>query len=103
METNYKEKMRYEEAQKRVKQIKGFYVHLIIYLFINAAILIVNLKSNQISEEKDIWVFLITPFFWGIGLFFHWLRLFGPNFIFGKKWEERKIKELMDKERHLWK
>lgn len=103
METNYKEKMRYEEAQKRVKQIKGFYVHLIIYLFINAAIIILNLQNHQFTFGNDLWVWFATPFFWGIGLFFHWVRVMGPNFIFGKKWEERKIKELMEKERQLWK
>lgn len=103
METNHKEKMRYEEAQKRVRQIKGFYVHLIIYLFINAAIIIFNLQNHQFTFGKDFWVLFATPFFWGIGLLIHWVRVFGPNFIFGKKWEERKIKELMDKERHLWK
>ncbi len=103
METNYKEKMRYEEAQKRVRSIKGFYVHLTIYIFINAAIIIVNLQNHQISAENYFWVFLSTPLFWGIGLLFHWTRVFGPNFIFSKKWEERKIKEMMDKEKQLWK
>jgi len=38
-----------------------------------------------------------TAFFWGIGLFFHWFGVFGRNFLFTKQWEERKIKEFMDK------
>lgn len=103
MEKNYKENIRYKQAQKRVKQIKGFYVHATIYVFINALILIMNTHNHQFTAGQDWWALLMTPFFWGIGLFFHWTRVFGPNFIFGKKWEERKIKELMDKEKQLWK
>ena len=42
-----------------------------------------------------------TPLFWGIGLFFHWFGVFGTKFLgFGKDWEERKIKELMEKEKN---
>lgn len=103
MEANYKENFRYKQAQKKVKHIKGFYVHLTIYLFINAAIVIVNLQNHHFTAGKDLWVLFTTPFFWGIGLFFHWVRVFGPNVIFGKEWEERKVKELMDKEKQLWK
>ncbi|MDC0087344.1 2TM domain-containing protein, partial [Polaribacter sp.] len=33
---------------------------------------------------------------WGIGLFTHWLQVFGFRKIgFGKNWEENKIKEIM--------
>ena len=39
-----------------------------------------------------------TPFFWGIGLLFHGLNVFKHNFHFFKDWEERKIKEFMEKE-----
>jgi hypothetical protein len=41
---------------------------------------------------------LTTGLFWGIGVFFHWYSVFGINFFLGKGWEEKKIKELMDKE-----
>ena len=36
--------------------------------------------------------------FWGIGIFFHTMGMFGKNLIFGKEWEERKIKEYMQKD-----
>ena len=38
-------------------------------------------------------------FFWGIGLVGHWLHVFGKNVFFSKNWEERKIKEFMDKDK----
>ncbi|RZJ51219.1 MAG: 2TM domain-containing protein, partial [Chryseobacterium sp.] len=37
------------------------------------------------------------PFFWGIGLAAHALSVFLPTFVLGRDWEEKKIKELMDK------
>ena len=40
-----------------------------------------------------------TWLFWGIGLVFHWLGVFGFQSLgLGKDWEERKIKEMMEKE-----
>jgi len=40
-----------------------------------------------------------TAFFWGIGLVAHGLSVFGHDIFFGSNWEEKKIKELMDKEK----
>ena len=104
METNYKQNMRYKTAQKRVKDIKGFYVHLIVYFFVNAAIFIVITKDEGLLNGLGSIANYSTPFFWGIGLLAHWASVFGPNFIFGKAWEERKIREIMDKDKKkIWK
>ena len=35
---------------------------------------------------------------WGFGLFTHGMEAFGYNPIWGKRWEEKKLRELMDKE-----
>lgn len=98
METNYKENISYQSAKKKVKDIKGFYVHLTVYLFVNIAIFIVNTRDEGIIEGLGNFWNYSTAFFWGIGLLAHWATVFGPNFLFGKDWEERKIKELMDKD-----
>lgn len=89
----------YERAAKRMKDIKGFYVHAIVYVLVNVFLLILNLKS---SDDADFGMFA-TPLFWGIGLAAHGLSVFGRNLIFGKKWEERKIQELMEKDKQRWK
>lgn len=98
METNYKNSIRYKNAQKKVKDIKGFYVHLLVYLFVNLAILIMKSGSLFFWEGRNFWNYS-TAFFWGIGLMAHWAGVFGPNIFFGKSWEERKIKELMEKDK----
>lgn len=104
MERDYKKDMSYKAAQKRVKDIKGFYVHLVVYLFINVAIFIVTTKDEGFVEGLTDISNYSTIFFWGIGLVAHWASVFGPNFIFGKKWEERKIRELMERDKkQIWK
>ena len=103
METNYKQNISYKAAQKRVKDIKGFYIHLTVYLFINAAIIVVTTQDVGLGEGLTQFGTYSTAFFWGIGLVAHWASVFGPNFIFGKKWDERKIKELMEKDnKKIW-
>lgn len=86
------EQARYEEAKKRVLEIKGFYQHLVSYLIINAALLVINL----LTSPQYLW-FLWPLVGWGIGLAFHALSVFGG--LWGKSWEERKIKELMEKDK----
>lgn len=99
MERNFQEDENLKAAKKRVKDIKGFYIHLIVYLFVNIAIISVNTNFRQLQENGfDISDFF-TAFFWGIGLAAHWASVFGPGIFLGEKWEEKKIKEIMDKDR----
>ena len=104
MQPDYKKSMSYKSAQKRIKDIKGFYVHLLVFVFINTAIFIVTTMDAGFFKGLTEISNYSTIFFWGIGLFAHWASVFGPNFIFGKKWEEKKIKELMDQDKkQIWK
>ena len=99
MELNYFEEDRYERAKKRVKKIKGFYSHLLVYVVINLIIVVINIQKLGPDESYFEWRNFFTLFFWGIGLFAHGLSVFMPSMILGKNWEEKKIKELMEKER----
>lgn len=92
---------RYELAYKRVKRIKGFYVHLIVYVFVNVFIICSNYYGNS-NEDVFSWRLqtFSTPFFWGIGIVAHGLSVFGGELFFGQKWKEKKIQELMDKDKN---
>lgn len=104
MEKNSIHEYNYKTAQKKVKAIKGFYTHLTVFIFINVAILIVNTQDAGLIQGLSDISNYSTMFFWGIGLVAHWASVFGSNLIFGKKWEEKKIKELMEKDKkQLWK
>ncbi|MDI1305532.1 MAG: 2TM domain-containing protein [bacterium] len=91
---------RYNLAYKRVKRIKGFYVHLLVYIGVNAFLIIGN-NNESISSNHLFWSWetFSTALFWGIGLIAHGLSVFGRNIFFGANWEEKKIQELMEKEK----
>lgn len=84
-------------AKKRVEAISGFYWHLASYVVVNVfLILLIGLNSNSGFRGFGTYA---TAFFWGIGLIFHFIGVFGFNFFLGKNWEQRKIDEFMEKER----
>lgn len=94
------EQIKYENALKRVKKIKGFYTHLIVYVVINIMLVIVNIQNLDKGESYFQFKNFTTAFFWGIGIMAHGLSVFGPEIFLGKNWEERKIKELMEKDKN---
>jgi uncharacterized integral membrane protein len=100
MEDNYFEEERYLRAQKRVKQIKGFYWHLFWYIVVNTFILVMVYNNSDSNEAFFTFGHFSTPIFWGIGLLAHGMSIFGKNIIFSKDWEDRKIKEIMDKDKY---
>lgn len=104
MENNFTKEHNYIRAKKRVKAIKGFYVHFIVYVLVNiflSGVIIFGLLQsdyNLIDAFSNFGVYS-TWVFWGIGMFFHWLGVFGFKSLgLGTDWEEKKIKELMEKE-----
>lgn len=93
MENNYQEEERYFKARKRVEEIKGFYGNLIAYVVVNVGLMVLNL----LTSPGYLWFF--WPMLgWGIGVLFHGMKVFNYMPFFGKDWEEKKIKEFMDKE-----
>ena len=93
MEINYTEQERYYQAKKRVEEISGFYVNLIAYIVFNVFFLILNL----VTSPNELW-FYLPLVGWGVGVLFHGMKVFNYAPFLSKDWEERKIKELMDKE-----
>ena len=81
---------KYEKAKKRVEEIKGFYSHLIVYICVNVALLIINLVTNR----NVLW-FYWPLLGWGIGVFFHAMGVFVFSKFPGTKWEKKKIEEVM--------
>ena len=95
MENFNENNIKYLEAKKRVKRLKGFYIHLLVYLVVNVVLIVINTSGN--SEKFFSIETYFTAIFWGIGLLAHGLSVFLPDFILGKNWEEEKIRELMEK------
>lgn len=98
---NNLQEQKYIRAKKKVEELKGFYTHLVVYIAVNLFISITRI----VQEMQDGFTFEESFFdfstyavwiFWGIGLVFHGMKVFGFNFILGKDWEDKKIKEYMD-------
>lgn len=83
---------KYDLAKKKVDELKGFYIHFAIYLIMVPVFIFINIKSTSFPWA----IFPIIG--WGAGVSGHAMEVFNYNPILGKNWEERKIRELMDKE-----
>ena len=94
---------KYERARKRVKEIKNFYTHLGIYLFINTLLQLFYtgvFDKGAITDHMPYWVRFTTPFFWGLSVLIHGLYTY-KGYIFKRwytDWEDRKIRQLIKDE-----
>ena len=93
-----------QRAKKRVEELKGFFIHLMIYIFINIMITVVitvSMMYNGYSFWEAISNFgaFSTWLFWGIGVGFHALKVFSYNPFFNKEWEERQIQKYLDEDK----
>ena len=87
------EEIKYQKAKKRVEAMRGFYVHLGVYVVVNTLLFFINM----VASPDRLWFF--WPLLgWGIAIILHALRVFGPGRYLGADWEEKKIKEIMENE-----
>jgi hypothetical protein len=85
-----------KRAREQVEAHKGFYVHLFIYLLVNAGLFLINWASRG---RDGGWWFYWPILGWGIGLAAHGFSVFGAFGLFTREWEERQVKKIVDKER----
>ena len=90
---------KYKRAKKRVESLKGFYIHFVVYIIVNAFILI-NIYMHASASDGGFWRLehFSTLFFWGMGVFFHGIKIFGNPF-FNKNWEEQQIRRIIEKDK----
>jgi len=88
----YLEGKRYEKAKAKVEDIKGFYGNLIAFCCIMPILAFVNYQTTSFP-----WV--IFPFLgWGWGVISQGMAAFGYNPLWGKSWEEKKMRQYMEDE-----
>ncbi|MBL0012221.1 MAG: histidine kinase [Flavobacterium sp.] len=90
METHaiFNENTAYLKAKERVEKLKGFYGNLISYCCVIPILIIINVTIGGFQ-----W-FWFPMMGWGMGVSFHAFDTFG----YGKSWEDKKIKQILDKE-----
>lgn len=79
---------KYLRAKKRVDNLKGFYGSLLAYVVVIPFLATLNYKTSWQFQ----W-FWFPAFGWGLGLAIQAFTLFG----IGGNWEEKKIKQIMEK------
>ena len=85
---------RYQEAKRRVAELKGFITHLVVYLAVNGFLFLINFVS-----DRGNWWFYWPMLGWGIAIVIHAAVFFGIEGRFGRDWEERKAREFMEQDR----
>ena len=90
------ENSNYIKAVEKVEKLKEFYKSLASYCIIIPFLIFINLRFSP----RFYW-FWFPAIGWGIGLFFNFLEVNNYNIFFGKNWEDRKIKEIMNKRNKL--
>ena len=90
----FEEERLYRKAKKQAKSIRSFYISLALYCLVVPTLIYINL-----TYSPEFHWFYFSMVGWGLGLCFHGMEAFGWNPFLGKDWEERKIKELLEKEK----
>jgi hypothetical protein len=85
---------RYQRAHQRVQELRSFYIHLIVYLIVNTGLLIIDFV-----QDGEINWFYWALLGWGIGVAVHGFVTFAQGAWLGRDWEERKVRELMERDR----
>jgi hypothetical protein len=99
METNADysdENKAYFRAKKRVEELKGFYGNVISYCCVIPFLIFINLRYSPGFQ----W-FWFSALGWGFGVVMHAFKVFG----YSSDWEERKIREILEKDnnKQTWK
>lgn len=79
-----------KEAVEYVKNLKGLYIHMIIFAVITPSLAI----FNHIVSPEEYWiVYVVIP--WGLAILLQALITFGFFNLFGPKWEQRQFNKRM--------
>lgn len=89
-EMNEKTQITSEERKviEQVREIKGFYSHLITYVLVIAMLFVINF----LTDPSYIWAWW-PAMGWGIGIVSHGLSAFEVFNFFGAEWEKRQIEK----------
>ena len=88
----YIEDKRYQKAREKVEAIKGFFGNLVAYCLVIPFLVWLNWRTTAFP-----WA-IFPAVGWGFGLVMHGMEAYGYNPLWGRRWEERKIRELMEKD-----
>ncbi len=94
----------FEQAKKQVNDLKRFYSHLTLFIFVTAVLLFLKqnivhwvLENSGNSNEGFLkwvdWNILAIPIIWGAIIIANGFSVFGSPLM--KKWEEQQVKKYL--------
>ena len=88
--------------RRRVRRLAEFYRHLMVFLTVISLIWLLNAwqfyNRTQVIHWYSWWA-LWPTLGWGIGVFFHGLAVLPVWNFLSQDWEDRKVKELLERGR----
>jgi len=99
METFDENDIEYQKAKRQVERLRGFYAHLFVYIAVNVMIVYYNYTHLKPGESYFQFKNFFTATIWGIALVSHAAVVILSKTHYFQNWEEKKIRELMDKEK----
>ena len=85
------EEIKYQQAKERVEALRGFYIHLTVYVIVDLFLFLLNIFVSPDS----LW-FYWPLLGWGVAIVLHAVSVFNSGHLFGTDWEEKKIREIME-------
>ena len=85
------EEIKYQRAKERVDALRGFYIHLTVYVIVNLFLFLLDIFASP----DTLW-FYWPLLGWGIALVLHAVSVFGSGRLSSTDWEEKKIREIME-------
>ncbi|MBU0480645.1 MAG: 2TM domain-containing protein [Proteobacteria bacterium] len=82
-----------ERAVISVRDLKGFYTHLVIYGVVISGLLALNL----VRPTNHFWA-MWPAIGWGVGVVFHGLNVFEAFSLFGADWEKRQLNKRLKRD-----
>lgn len=86
------EEQLYQQARERAAEVQGLYIHLLVFLVINAGLFGINWFTRG---DDGGWWFYWPLMGWGIGLIVHVLVVAAP--VFSSAWVDRRADRIMAK------
>ena len=80
-------------AWRRMRAVRAFYTHLTIYAMVNFILLVID-----VATPGDPWFFYVL-LGWGLAVGMHAAQIYERLPWFTRRWEQRKVQELMDEAR----
>jgi hypothetical protein len=84
-------------ARQQVQNIRAFYVHLSVYIAVVTMLVLINVASGDAWRGN--WWVQWPAMAWGAAVVIHGIFALRGYAYFGPEWEERKIEEIMRRQK----